>query len=209
MKMPAETIMLKNGKTCVLRSVEPEDAGRMIAYMKIMLGETPYLLRTPDEFAYTEEAEAAVLQRRRDDPRTMMILAEADGEIVAVSDVNPKGGAGRVRHRAVLGMSVRKDRWGQGIGSAMMERLIAHARQNGFEQIELEVVAANRRAVGLYAKYGFQVYGTRPQGLKYADGCIPPCPGRPGGKIPASGPRCPRRSAGARPAARGCRAGGW
>ena len=170
MKMPAETLLLKNGKTCVLRSVEPEDAGRMIAYMKVMLGETRFLIRAPEEFDYTVEGEAEVLEKRRDNPRALMILAEADGEIVATSDIHPMGRHSRSRHRAVLGISVRQDCWGQGIGSAMMERLIAHARQIGYEQIELEVVTANRRAVNLYIRYGFQVYGTRPNGLKYQDG---------------------------------------
>ena len=170
MRMAAESLLLKNGKTCVLRSVEPEDAGRMIAYMKIMLGETPYLLRAPEEFDYSAEEEAEVLRRRRDDPRALMILAEADGEIVAVSDVVPMGAKSRTLHRAALGMSVRKDHWRLGIGSAMMEKLIAHARRSGFEQIELEVVSTNRRAISLYVKYGFQVYGTRPHGIKYADG---------------------------------------
>jgi len=170
MKMDQETILLKNGNTCVLRSVEPEDAEKIIAYMKIMLGETPYLLRSPEEFDYTAEGEAEVLRRRWDDPRALMILAEIDGEIAAVSDVTPMGVKSRTLHRATLGMSVRQDFWHQGIGSAMMERLIAHARQSGFEQIELEVVTANRRAINLYVKYGFQVYGTRPHGIKYPDG---------------------------------------
>ena len=170
MRLPAESLLLKNGKTCVLRSVEPADAERMISYMKIMLGETPFLLRTPEEFDYSVEGEAEVLARRRDDPRALMILAEADGEIVATSDVTPMGKKSRTLHRATLGMSVRQDYWRLGIGSAMMERLIAHARQNGFEQIELEVVSTNRRAISLYVKYGFQVYGTRPHGIKYADG---------------------------------------
>ena len=170
MRMPAESLLLKNGKTCVLRSVEPEDAEHMISYMKIMLGETPFLLRSPEEFDYSVEGEAEVLTRRRDDPRALMILAEADGEIVATSDVMPMGTKSRTLHRAILGMSVRKDYWRLGIGSAMMERLIAHARQSGFEQIELEVVGTNRRAIGLYVKYGFQVYGTRPHGIKYPDG---------------------------------------
>ena len=170
MKMDQETILLKNGKTCALRSVEPKDAKRMIAYMKIMLGETPYLLRTPEEFDYSVEGEAEVLRRRRDDPRALMILAETDEEIIATSDVMPLGAKSRTLHRATLGMSVRQDYWRQGIGSAMMERLISHARQSGFEQIELEVVSANRRAINLYVKYGFQVYGTRPHGMKYPDG---------------------------------------
>ena len=170
MRLPAESLFLKNGKTCVLRSVEPEDAERMIAYMKIMLSETPFLLQTPEEFDYSVEGEAEVLARRRDDPRALMILAEAEGEIVATSDVTPMGKKSRTLHRATLGMSVRQDYWRLGIGSAMMERLIAHARQNGFEQIELEVVSTNRRAINLYVKYGFQVYGTRPHGMKYPDG---------------------------------------
>ena len=170
MKMAAETLLLKNGKACVIRSVEPEDAERMIAYMKIMLGETPYLLRTPEEFDYSAEGEAEVLRRRRDDPRALMILAETDGQIIATSDVTPMSTKSRLLHRASLGMSVRQDFWSFGIGSAMMEKLITHARQSGFEQIELEVVSANRRAISLYTKYGFQVYGTRPHGLKYRDG---------------------------------------
>ena len=111
-----------------------------------------------------------MLRRRRDDPRALMILAEMNDEIIATSDVMPLGVKSRTLHRTTLGMSVREDCWRQGVGSAMMERLIAHARQSGFEQIELEVVSANRRAIGLYVKYGFQVFGTRPHGLKYADG---------------------------------------
>ena len=111
-----------------------------------------------------------MLRRRRDDPRGLMILAEAEGEIVAVSDVTPLGTKSRIRHRATLGISVRQDHWQLGIGSAMMERLIAHAGKSGFEQIELEVVASNRRAIGLYLKYGFQVYGTLSHSIKYADG---------------------------------------
>lgn len=170
LKTAAESLILKNGKTCVLRSVEPEDAERMISYMKIMLGETPYLLRTPEEFDYSVEEEAEVLRRRRDDPRALMILAEMNDEIIAASDVMPLGVKSRTLHRATLGMSVREDCWRQGVGSAMMERLIAHARKCGFEQIELEVVSINRRAINLYTKFGFQVYGTRPHGMKYPDG---------------------------------------
>ena len=167
---PAENMTLKDGRQCAIRSAEPEDAPRMTRYMKIMLGETPFLLRTPEEFTITEEREAEILAGRRDDPRSLMLVAEVDGEIAACADVQSHGAQSRRFHRAELGISVRKDYWRLGIGSAMMERLIAHARQSGFEQIELEVVSTNRRAIGLYVKYGFQVYGTRPHGIKYPDG---------------------------------------
>ena len=76
----AETLTLRDGRQCTLRSVEPEDAPRMLQYMKIMLGETPFLLRTPEEFNYTLEEEAAVLTGRRDNPRSLMLEANAKAE---------------------------------------------------------------------------------------------------------------------------------
>ena len=166
----AETLALRDGRTCTLRSVEAADAPRMLQYMKQMLGETPFLLRTPEEFDYTIEEEAAILERRKNDPRCLMLIAEIDGEIIASADVQPHGSKSRIRHRAELGISVRKAYWRQGIGSALMERLIAFARQADYEQIELTVESKNRRAIGLYLKSGFVVYGTRPHGMKYADG---------------------------------------
>ena len=166
----AEILTLRDGRHCTVRSVEPEDAPLMLQYMKIMLGETPFLLRSPEEFDYTEEEEAAVLAGRKNNPRSLMLIVESEGRIVASADVCPHGSKMRVQHRAELGISVLKEYWRQGIGSALMERLIAFAVQCGYEQIELTAESKNRRAVTLYMKYGFKVYGTRPHGLKYPDG---------------------------------------
>ena len=170
MIFPAETITLRDGGEAVIRSAEPEDASPMLQYMKIMLGETPFLLRTPEEFTYTPEEEARILAGRREDPRSLMLVAEADGQIIACADVCSHGAKSRVMHRGELGISVRKDYWRQGIGSALMERLLAFAARNGYEQVELTVESKNQRALRLYLKYGFMVYGTRPHGMKYPDG---------------------------------------
>ena len=167
---PAELMKLPDGTACTIRSVEPEDAPRMLQYMKIMLGETRYLLRTPEEFDYTEEEEARILARRRDDPRCLMLVVELDGQIIACADITNHGAKSRLMHRAELGISVRKDYWRLGIGSALMDRLVAFAVRTGYEQIELTVESKNRRALGLYHQFGFTVYGTRPHGMKYPDG---------------------------------------
>ena len=166
----AETLTLRDGRQCTIRSVEPEDAPLMLQYMKIMLGETPFLLRTPEEFNYTVEEEASVLAGRRDDPRSLMLVAEEDGRIIASADICSHGPKSRLLHRGELGISILKDYWHQGIGSALMERLIAFAEKSGYEQIELTVESKNRRAINLYMKYGFTVFGTRPHGMKYPDG---------------------------------------
>ena len=128
---------------------------------ELALGETSFLLRTPEEFNYSPEEEARVLSGRKDDPRSLMLVAESDGRIIASADICSHGAKSRVMHRGELGISVRKDYWRQGIGSALMERLLAFASQSGYEQIELTVESK---------KYGFMVYGTRPHGMKYPDG---------------------------------------
>ena len=167
---PAEEAVLRDGTRYTIRSAEPEDAPGMLQYMKIMLGETPFLMRTPEEFNYTAEEEADILAGRRNDPRGLMLVAELDGQIIANAAISSHGAKSRLLHRAELGISVLKDYWRRGIGSALMERLIAFAEQSGYEQIELTVESKNRRALGLYLRYGFMVYGTRPHGMKYPDG---------------------------------------
>ena len=166
----AETLTLRDGREITIRSAEPEDAGSMLQYMKIMLGETPFLLRTPEEFNYTPEEEARILAARKNDPRSLMLVVEMDGQIIASADVSSHGAKSRLLHRAELGISVRSDFWRQGIGSALMKRLISFAEESGFEQIELTVESKNQRALALYHKNGFIVYGTRPHGMKYPDG---------------------------------------
>ena len=99
-----------------------------------------------------------------------MLAAERDGQIIACADISSHGAKSRVLHRGELGISVRKDFWRKGIASALMERLIAFAARSGYEQIELTVLSRNKRALSLYLKYGFTVYGTRPHGMKYPDG---------------------------------------
>ena len=167
---PAEKYTLRDGTTVTIRSVEREDAPRMLRYMKTMLGETPFLLRTPEEFDYTPEEEGEILAERKNNPRSLMLIAEHEGRIIASGDVCPHGSKSRVQHRAELGISILKDYWARGLGSALMERLVTFAARAGYEQIELTVEAKNHRAQGLYGKYGFIVYGTRPHGLKFPDG---------------------------------------
>ena len=151
-------------------AIGTEEPPLMLQYMKIMLGETPFLLRTPEEFNYSPEKEARVLSGRKNDPRSLMLVAESDGRIIASADICSHGAKSRVMHRGELGISVRKDYWSQVIGSALMERLLAFAAPCGDEQIELTVESKNHRALRLYLKYGFTVYGTRPHGMKYPDG---------------------------------------
>ena len=67
----------------------------------------------------------------------------------------------------VFGMYVVPERRGQGAGKALVQALIAQARQlEGLEQLTLAVVTTNQAAVRLYLSLGFEIYGTAPRALK-------------------------------------------
>ena len=55
-----------------------------------------------------------------------------------------------------------------GIGRALVDASIDCARQAGYTQLELEVVADNERAVSLYRRAGFEEYGRNPRGYQSA-----------------------------------------
>jgi RimJ/RimL family protein N-acetyltransferase len=60
---------------------------------------------------------------------------------------------------ADLGMNVRDGYRGQGIGSALLERAIAWAREVGAHKIALQHWPHNTAARALYEKYGFEQEG--------------------------------------------------
>ena len=52
----------------------------------------------------------------------------------------------------------------------MTDACIECAERAGFEQLELSVVAENKRAVALYKKKSFVEYGRNPHAFKLSDG---------------------------------------
>ena len=58
---------------------------------------------------------------------------------------------------------MRKKYWHRGIGTQMVNHLIAHARQGGVSVIELEVRSDNVSAISLCQKMGFERIGVYPK----------------------------------------------
>ena len=72
MRFPEKEITLKDGRKCILRPTSPDLAEEMIEYLKVTSGETPFLLRYPDEVNYTPEGEKEILGRLLDAPDSAM-----------------------------------------------------------------------------------------------------------------------------------------
>jgi ribosomal-protein-alanine N-acetyltransferase len=61
----------------------------------------------------------------------------------------------------VVTLAVAADRWSQGVGSALLEALLAEAERRRCTEVFLEVRTDNTRAQRLYRRYGFSQIGIR------------------------------------------------
>lgn len=170
MNYQGKAVLLKNGRTCLLRLAEESEAEMLLKYLKVTSAETPYMIREPEEVRTSVEEEVEFIRKIRENPRALMVSAFVDGELAGSCSFAGSSERVRMQHRCNVGISLYREFWGMGIGTALMGEILAGARTAGFEQAELEVVATNAPAVGLYQKLGFEVTGTIPRAFKCRDG---------------------------------------
>lgn len=93
-----------------------------------------------------------------------MLVAKADEAIIGNASLSrlPR----RMNHRGELCIAVAKEYWNKGIGSRLLENILAFAKENSFEVLDLQVRSDNVRAIRLYEKFGFQKTGTHPAFFK-------------------------------------------
>lgn len=161
-----QRIDLKNGQTVLLRSGTAADGAAALESFLLARGETDYLLSYPDESTLTVADESRYLQEKTDSSNEIELLALMDGKVVGMAGIEAVGSQEKVRHRAEFGISILRDYWGLGLGSAMTDACIRCAREAGYAQLELTVVAENERAVALYQKHGFVECGRNPKGFR-------------------------------------------
>ena len=164
------TIKDKQDREIILRSAEEKDAEFLLDFLKITAAETPFLLREPDEITLSIEQEQDFIKAKKDSENEILLIAEIQGKHIGNCSLMSVGGFRRYRHRCEVAIALYQEYCGLGIGKAMLEMLLDIAKQVGYEQAELEVIANNKSAIALYENLGFQKYGTFPNNMKYADG---------------------------------------
>lgn len=153
-----------------IRNGEISDAEKLLDFGRKVAEESPFLQLTPKEMFQMDLAFEEKWIQSFTNNGGVLLIAEVDGEIVGIVDFHRQTRT-RIRHTGILGMSVRKAYWNQGIGTKLMNALIGWARQQeGLEVLHLSVLKHNERAMHVYQKMGFQVVGERPRNMKYEDG---------------------------------------
>ena len=164
----AKTVLLAGGQELLVRNAVASDARALRDTMRRAHAQTDYLLSYPDEQSVDDEQEARSLEEAERSGNEVELVAIIDGRIVGSAGVSAVRSRRKVAHRARFGISVLQEHWGMGIGRVLMEASIDCARQAGYTQLELEVVADNERAAALYRRAGFEEYGRNPRGYRSA-----------------------------------------
>jgi RimJ/RimL family protein N-acetyltransferase len=145
-----------------VREARPEDAAAIIAHVKRVADEpnNGISIASSAEFTMTEAQEVEWIKKAAAADNALMIVAEADGEIIGVAHC--KGGNGGYYHTLDLGITVHSDWRNQGVGTAMMQYMVDWCRANPVvHKLELWVFPDNPRAFHVYEKVGFQQEGYR------------------------------------------------
>lgn len=141
-----------------IRRVNIKDAEGILEYCKIVGGETDNLLFGSEGLGFSVETERTIIENIAAKEKDIMLVAMDEDNIVGIGNIIGNGRM-RIEHQARLAISVRKDYWGQGVGSRIMQSLIDFAKERSIEVITLEVYHANESAIKLYEKFGFKEIG--------------------------------------------------
>jgi ribosomal protein S18 acetylase RimI-like enzyme len=107
-------------------------------------------------------------KRRLASPHVRIVGAFDGDALIGIGGITREA-RDKLNHKALLwGMFVAREAAGQGLGTRIVEALIAEAR--GFvRSLTLTLAADNDRARMLYERSGFTVYGREPQSVRQGE----------------------------------------
>ncbi|MFF3515159.1 GNAT family N-acetyltransferase [Streptomyces sp. NPDC002573] len=100
--------------------------------------------------------------------RESAFVAEAEGEVAGFAVYGPWRELDEYRHTVEDSVYVREGRHGLGVGSALLDALIASAREAGHHVMIADIEAENAASIRLHQRFGFHHVGTvREVGTKF------------------------------------------
>lgn len=97
---------------------------------------------------------------------TVILLVVQDGRVMGSCHMTRM--PGKHSHRAAIGIALRKEIRGMGVGEVLMKKTmeLGTRRFKGLEVVDLSSFAYNKRAQNLYKRLGFREYGRVPRSAR-------------------------------------------
>jgi acyl-CoA synthetase (NDP forming)/RimJ/RimL family protein N-acetyltransferase len=143
-------VVLRDGRTCHVRPITPEDADGLVEFHSRLSAETIYFRF----FAPYPELTERDIERftRVDHEDRVALVATEGGELIGVARYD------RLDARdAEVAFVVRDDHQGRGLGAVLLEHLAAAAWERGVRRFVAEVLPNNRRMLATFREAGYAV----------------------------------------------------
>lgn len=170
MKGEEREVVLRDGTRCLLRSPRTEDGEAVLRHLRRVSAESPFTAFLPEELTGTLREEQAFLKRQLTSTDRLMLGCFVGDRLIGLGGLGPAASNRKCRHRAEMGVTIRRRWWGLGLGRTLVERLCREAGHMGYERMELQVMEDNERAIALYEGQGFVRCGLLPDAYRTEEG---------------------------------------
>jgi RimJ/RimL family protein N-acetyltransferase len=156
----------RKGDTMILRQADKRDIERVREYTEAFYAKECDMI-VHWSLPIDPEQESRRLCER-DGEGAVVIVAEEDGRIMGhIENSVPRE---EIRHTCELGMTVLEQYRMRGIGTRLLQSLLAWARSRGLSIVKLQVYSVNAPAIALYTRLGFVEDDRTKNGVKLRNG---------------------------------------
>lgn len=151
----------RDGREVILRTPKWEDLDDLMVFINSLVEEGADIIRdqkvTRDQEADWLGRKLAILEKGN----AFNLVAEVEGRAIAIAELQRKSGCSN--HVGGLAIGIRKNYRDVGIGTQLLNSLIAQAKIIGLKILTIEAFSTNKRALHVYEKVGFKQTGSRPK----------------------------------------------
>lgn len=165
--LPARDALLSDGTVVEIRPVGSEDEPALRELYQRASAES----MRRRFFSYSRHVAEQDIRRMvgRGGGTTVALIALARGEVVGVADLTRSGEPGR----ADLALLVDETHHGEGVGTLLVEHLVAAARRLGYRQVHADVLSENAEMLGLLRQLGLPTTRYASCGVVDVDFAVP------------------------------------
>ena len=161
-------VALVDGGVVSIRPITVDDGDRLVAFHSQLSAETVYRRFFAPKPRLSRRAVEHLVDVDQVD--RVALVATLRGELVAVARYDRLDDGGS----AEVAFVVRDDHQGRGLGSVLLEHLIAAAAERGVRRFVAEVLPGNRRMVATFEAAGFDVARRSEQGSVHLEFDVAP-----------------------------------
>ncbi len=158
---------LKNGTTVQIRSIRPDDKGRLTEAFQNLESESIYTRFFQQKKALTDEELKAATEVDFDNVVALVATVGESGNetIIAAGRYAAFDTANHLRS-AEVSFTVEEDYQGQGLAGRLLRHLTHIAREKGISQLEAEVLSGNKAMLTVFSRSGL------PMKKRWEDGVV-------------------------------------